>query len=167
MSLYKPSTILPRDDYDAVVMYAKPAKAALEFGPGNTTLALFEARVPEVHSFEHDRKWFWRQEHRLRPLVPDGVKWALGTYTATKEELGIEFGGVYDLAVVDSPTGGDKWVGPPGREGHSRLNTLRCALAVASKVLLHDAERPGEQASLRLLGCNWHMVSGKMALCWM
>jgi hypothetical protein len=61
----------------------------------------------------------------------------------------------FDIAVVDAPAGFDKKIPGrtsrkrhPGMEDCSRLNTCLFALERAPVVLLHDAKRPTERATL-------------------
>lgn len=168
MTLYPETwaTILPREDYDAIIRYATGAQAALEFGPGLTTLALIEAGVPYIESFEHERKWRTRAAARINPHVPLGCSWRLRRYDARSTDIPLpHMRRVYDLGIVDAPQGGANWVGPPEGAGFSRLHTLRYALANCRRVLLHDADREGERRSLVAAGCGWEMVTGKLALC--
>ena len=170
MTLYPANgaSILPREDYDAVLSCARGAQAVIEFGPGLTTLALFEAGVPYVESFEHELKWARRAQMRREPMKPAHVCWRVRRYKATRTKLPRPYlARRYDLGVVDGPQGGDKWQGPPGYEMASRYIQLKYALEHCERVLLHDAQRPGERESLRLAGCRWEMITGKFALCWM
>ncbi len=170
MSLYPANapTILPREDYDALLEYSAGARAVLEFGPGVSTSAFFENVVLRVVSYGHDMHWYRKAEMRIRPQVPRGVWWELRKYNATtlmptERKLDER----YDMAFVDAPPGGSRWIGPKGGEDYSRWNTLRTALTLSNRVLLHDANRRGEQNSIAEIGCQHKMLTEKMALCWM
>jgi hypothetical protein len=168
-SLYsKEQSILPFDDYGAIVNECQRlgSRAAVEFGPGFTTLALFEGGCEAVYSYEYDPSWATKIFERVEPLVPYGRTWMIGMFVNEPEiRLALQN---FDIALVDSPVGGNstRRVTHAGQEGLSRFNTLKWALYAAPVVLLHDAERPDEQASIEALGAKHEMLSRKVARVW-
>lgn len=142
MSLYPGGTILPREDYDIILEYAHGKESALEFGPGASTLALVEAGVLEIHSYEYQMPYLSAAQSRFAPYPHVKIR-----RFDNVAEIDIP-ADEYDIAVVDSPIAGKKWVQIPGQEGLARFNTVMAALKYSPLVLLHDANRPGERRTL-------------------
>lgn len=139
-------------DYGALLDECRRVKPSrvLEFGPGASTLALVEAGVPEIHTCEHQDRWFGAAAEMLAPHP--AVK--LHRYiNEAKVSVPTLPAGMFDLAFVDGPVGLEARSAPrfPGQENMSRWNTLAFALSRADIVLLHDAKREHEQNSLREL----------------
>lgn len=147
MTLFPGGTILPREDYDIIVELARGSESAIEFGPGVTTLALVEAGVAHIHTYEYQRAWYTTARRRFRGFT--GVRVGLFRNEAVVEVKDAMES--YDIAVVDSPIAGKKWRQIRGQEGLARLNTLQCALRHADTVILHDANRAGERRTIDLL----------------
>lgn len=159
--LYKrEQSVFAFDDYAVLLSEAKRVHAdrILEFGPGNSTLAWIEAGCNEIVSLEHNQQWMERAKDKFAGylnvhLVP---------YKNAAEIVVPQLNGkVFDLALVDSPVGVDLRSATrfPGQENCSRLNTLLFAVAHSPIVLLHDAKRPGEQATLeRIKDCGIYDV---------
>lgn len=129
---------LLREDYVFLARYCRRMgiRQVVEFGPGDSTLALLDAGC-EVLSFEHDAGWLQTAVERfdgesrvnLR-LCPEGT---------VPEAGGLAF--EPELVFVD---------GPPFREGQemSRLQPCEWALERCGAFILHDAKREGEMATL-------------------
>ena len=145
-------------DYGALLTEVRRvgARSALEFGPGASTLALIEGGCESILSFEHDARWLASAREQLAAFPHVRVE----RYENLPElrPLGAEF----DLAFVDSPNGEEKRrIRHPGQADCARFNTVLAALQAAPLVLLHDARRPGEQATLRRVeaaGCRVSMI---------
>jgi hypothetical protein len=123
------------------------AKSVLEFGPGDSTQAFLDMGIEKVVTCEYIDKWLkvaqdrFKKDKRVRVLkftdeVPVVVE-------------GLDPDERFDIAFVDAPKGF-----PPVRKVHpgiedcSRLNTVLFALSRCPVVLLHDALRPLERATL-------------------
>jgi hypothetical protein len=158
--LYKrEQSVFTFDDYAVLLTEAKRINAmrVLEFGPGNSTLAWIEAGCDEIVSLEHNAKWMGIAKDKLG----SHSNVCLMSYQNAPEIEVSGLGGTFDLAFVDSPPGVDLKSGTrfPGQENCSRLNTLLFALSRAPVVLLHDARRPGEQATLdRIRNCGTYNI---------
>jgi predicted O-methyltransferase YrrM len=126
------------------------AKSVLEFGPGASTQTFLDLGVERIVTCEHLDQWLDVAKERFKdaprvtvlkfydefPVVVDGLD--------TEEQ--------FDIGFVDSPKGFDPVRKVhEGYEDYSRLNTLIFALERCKVVLLHDALRAHEQASLRRL----------------
>lgn len=148
-------------DYAAIMEQASDAKRVLEIGPGISTFALLEAGVEEIVTLEHDPTWYDKavEDFKEYPQVKVGRYQDLPVATcdlAPDEQ--------FDLALVDSPKGFTKpvlnvegvRVAHPGMEDCSRLNTCILALKHAPVVLLHDAYRPLERATVGRLSAMGH-----------
>jgi hypothetical protein len=161
-SLYKrEQSVFTFDDYAVLLSEAKRVNAmrVLEFGPGNSTLAWIEADCDEIISLEHNPKWMAVARDKLSGMHPNLR--LLSYKNAPKINLPELNGKTFDLAFVDSPVGVDLKSGTsfPGQENCSRLNTLLFALSRTPVVLLHDAKRPGEQATLdRIRNCGTYNI---------
>jgi hypothetical protein len=143
--------ILPFEDYDLIVSIVSSlkCKVALEFGPGATTLALLDAGVETVDTYEHNQLWFDRAQHSLRTFRDQQRVFVHMYKNDAKIHLPSSPRIMFDVAIVDSPVGVSKRRHEfPGQEGCARLNTLRYACEHARVVLLHDAHRMGEINSL-------------------
>lgn len=123
------------------------AKTVLEFGPGATTQAMLDAGVERIVTCEHIDKWLdvarerFANDDRVNVLkYYDDMPCVVEGLADTER---------FDLGLVDSPKGFN-----PVRKVHpeapdcSRLNTLVYAVNHCKVVLLHDATRPLERASL-------------------
>lgn len=159
--LYKrEQSVLTFEDYAILIGEAKRtnAKRILEFGPGNSTLAWIEAGCDSIVSLEHNARWMETAKTKLGQYLNVQLKFYKNTPEITLPELN---GKTFDLAFVDSPPGVDLKSGTrfSGQENCSRLNTLLFAVAHSPIVLLHDAKRPGEQATLeRVRDCGIYDV---------
>lgn len=160
--LYKrEQSVFTFDDYAALLGEVKRtnAKHILEFGPGNSTLAWIEAGCDSIVSLEHNPRWLAAAKDKL---LGKCLNVQLLPYKNTPEIILPELNGkTFDLAFVDSPVGVDLKSATrfPGQENCSRLNTLLFAVAHSPIVLLHDAKRPGEQATLeRIKDCGIYDV---------
>lgn len=153
MTLYPATKFLSREHYDIIVRYAKGAKTALEFGPGATTLALVEAGVKRIDTFDHDPKWIEHYRTAFRAWGHIAVGMYVNAPVVTAPCLD-----QYDIAIVDSPQGDRNRVPLKGMRECSRLNTMMFALARAPMVFLHDANRAGEVATLRRLGNEGYRI---------
>jgi len=148
----------PDEDYGILIAEAEAigAKSALEFGPGESTMAFLQAGCTRVLTLEHDRKWLRKAQQRFAGY--DAIE--VGTYTNTPT-INASAGACerFDIAFVDSPVGTVKRrVIHAGQEDCSRLNTVQYALTCASVVLLHDARREGEQRTLeRMKQMGWNV----------
>jgi hypothetical protein len=159
--LYKTEQrILPFDDYGAILESAKGCKTALEFGPGSTTLALIEAGVEQITSYEYHAKWLAEMQKRLKDYPQVTIKKFDDVPVLTMLEP-VRF----DIAVVDSPPGGKNStrIVHPGQEGLSRFNTLKYAIEHADIVVMHDCDREDELNSIASLGAKYEMLSRKVA----
>lgn len=124
------------DDYDFLADWCRKQgfRHVVEFGPGDSTLALLDAGC-RVVSYEHDIGWLKKSLERFRSEteveilhLPEGD---LPEVPAIAP----------DCVLVD---------GPPYREGQtmSRLGPCEWALRVCGCFLLHDTRRDGEIATL-------------------
>jgi len=113
---------------------ANDVKRVLEFGTGVSTLAFLEAGC-EVVSVEENCKWF---EQAQRTLTAPNCTLLLGAppnimaHPAIAERA-------FDLAFVD---------GPAAKGPLPRLHSVQAAMLSAPIVMLHDANRPGETATI-------------------
>lgn len=150
----------PFIDYAELMGYARNAKSALEFGPGISTLALVEAKVPEIVTLEHASQW--RQDARRRLKQFPSVQ-VLEYKNVAPVALCASLNGhpQFDLAFVDSPSGsvakGTERLA--GQEDCSRLNTCLAALRHSKLVYLHDWYRPRERATLGRLAALGHKIT--------
>jgi hypothetical protein len=154
---------MPEADYEAILSIAKSVDSVLEFGPGESTKALIEAGVREIVTVEHNDKWF---EVARRTLKAHKNITLLRYHDAPVVEMPEIQGRLFDLAIVDSPPGAGNRsrIVHPGQEGLSRFNTLKFACEHAKIVMLHDADRPDDVASIERLGFAWRLVGQKFAL---
>jgi hypothetical protein len=109
-------------------------KRVAEFGPGDSTLAFLDAGC-RVVSYEHDAGWLQRSVERF--AGEDAVEVVHCPEGTVPDRMSFE----PEIVFVD---------GPPFREGQemSRLQPCEWALERCGCFLLHDAKRPGEQATL-------------------
>lgn len=93
-------------DYGAVlaVMERLQPKRVLEFGPGNSTLALIEGGAERIDCCEDDPTWFNVYKGRLEDAYPAIVRFVFYTWTdpVAIPQLAEER---YDLALIDGPLG--------------------------------------------------------------
>ena len=143
--------MLPFEDYAILLEEAKGCKSALEFGPGISTLALLEAGVGLIDTLEYNPKYAKLSRENFAQYKQVSVydyenKPELFDLTSQHTRGILK----YDVAFVDSPIGspGKGWDKLPGQEHLARYNTVLYAVTQAKKTLLHDAHRPGEQATL-------------------
>lgn len=141
--------------YSTLLNQARGVASVLEFGPGGSTFAFIEAGARSIVTCEHDDHWLEKAKERFESYPQVLVLPYRNEPQVTVEGIG---GWHFDLAFVDGPPGNRHRVEQPGQEGKSRLNTLLYALERAPVVLLHDAHRPGEQASLGWLQERGHTV---------
>lgn len=159
MRLYqKGQNTLMGGDYRAIMEETRrlDPKRVVEFGPGFSTYAFIEMDVAEIVGLEHDSFWFDKQQQRFQdyPQVKIFPYWNEAPVARVPEGLG-----EFDLALVDSPKGyAGARVVHPGQEDCSRLNTCLAALKMAPIVLLHDASRGLERATLSRLEREGHLV---------
>lgn len=150
-------------DYGFLLNAYKGVKSLLEFGPGATTLAAIEAGVQEIVCLEYDMEWMNAAKERFKEYP--NVK--IGAFVNCPEcPTTLPLEKTFEMAFVDSPKGyrnnGDPRlpkggiVELPGMEDCSRLNTCLAALRHAPVVLLHDADRPRERATLGRLNSMGH-----------
>ena len=125
------------DDYDFLANWCRKQgfKSVVEFGPGDSTLALLDAGC-RVVSYEHDIGWLKKVLERFR------------------DEADVEILHCPEGSVPDPPDQRPDLVlvdGPPFREGQkmSRLGPCEWALEVCGCFLLHDTKRAGERATLK------------------
>jgi hypothetical protein len=145
-------------DYQALMKQAEGKQSVLEFGPGNSTYAFIEAGVPKIVGLEHDQKWLDVAKERFRdyPQVRIDCYWNEAPEARVPDSLDYQR---FDLAFVDSPKGYQSArLVHPGQEDCSRLNTCLAAIRLAPIVLLHDATRGLERASLMRLEQMGHAV---------
>ena len=123
------------------------AKSVLEFGPGDSTQAILDCGVEKVVTCEDIDKWLNVARDRFDKEPRVRVLRFFDEMPVRVEELPDDE--TFDIAFVDAPKGFN-----PVRKVHegiadcSRLNTLLYALGRCPVVLLHDATRPLERASL-------------------
>ncbi len=125
------------DDYDFLANWCRKQgfRSILEFGPGDSTLALLDAGC-RVVSYEHDISWLKKTLDRFR------------------DEMEVEILHLPEGDLPEPPVHAPDCVlvdGPPYREGQtlSRLGPCEWALEVCGCFLLHDARRDGEKATLK------------------
>lgn len=161
--LYPNETLqLQRAEYEYIIAACKKinAKSALEFGPGSTTLALIEAGLERIVTCEHIDKWYEAAKERFKDYKQvQVVRFRNEAPIARVDELL----GQFDIGLVDAPSGytgrhPDKVLFErlKGQEDCSRLNTCLKALKHCPVVLLHDAQRPLERATLGRLNKLGH-----------
>jgi hypothetical protein len=149
-------------DYGEIMSAVAGMKSVLEFGPGLTTLALIEAGVPKIVSLESDPEWLEKQREELKAYPQVELH-------SFEDEVPVRINaelGKFDLALVDSPAGfSHKVTGRkprkihPGMSDCSRLNTCLAALNHAPVVLLHDAFRSTERATVGRLSAMGYDIS--------
>lgn len=150
--------MIPKSDLNDLRREAKRlgAEHVLEFGPGFSTYAFLEAGC-QVVTLEHSPYWHGKAQHRFK----DDERVKIVPYMNLRVIYAPKVEGMrFDLAFVDSPQGVSKpgHVVHRGQEGLSRYNTMRFALEAAPVVLLHDANRRGERATLKkLVGAGYRV----------
>jgi len=144
--VFRSSSILPKEfAFLQEFCKAKTVRQVVEFGPGVSTLAFLRAGCSVV-AVEESRRYFDEAQEMLR--TPD-CSLLLGAPPAILEHPALA-GRCFDLAFVDGPIA----TGPL-----PRLNSMQAAMRLAPVVMLHDANRPGELATLAelLKDGDWHL----------
>lgn len=144
----KSAVYFEADDYAFIKQEIKRtgAKTVLEFGPGASTKAFLDAGVEKIVTCEYIDKWLEVAREQFKDEKRVTVLKFHDEIPVVVEGLGDE---TFDIGFVDAPKGFN-----PARKIHegfadcSRLNTLLHALDRCKVVLLHDAMRPLERASL-------------------
>lgn len=133
--VFRSSSIVP-EEYDFLLKFCKEhgIKKVLEFGPGASTLAFMNAGCSVV-SIEENSRWFQEMQRTL--LLP-GCLLLQGGPPGIMSHPAVAAAS-FDMAFVD---------GPAARGPLPRMNTLQAAMSKAPWVMLHDANRPGEMASI-------------------
>lgn len=149
------------DDYAAVMGAVRGVKRVMEFGPGASTLAMIEAGVEHIVSAECSSLWEAKARVSLQEYIDAGRVEIIRFTNTVPVTFSQEVEGPFDLVFVDSPVGIEarSAVRHKGQENCSRLNTMIAALDLAPVVLLHDAKRPGEQATLKRVAALGHRVT--------
>ena len=151
-------------DYGILLNEATGKKRILEFGPGCSTWALIESGCPEIVTCEYDPRFLESAKEKFK----DYPQVKVIPFLDTAPEAQADLQGEFDLAFVDSPKGYRNIPGktPPGgrirhkgQEDCSRLNTCLLALKHSPIVLLHDAYRPCERATLGRLSALGHEIT--------
>ena len=149
---YKPP--FPPADTEVIRGELNGVKRLLEFGPGDSTQAFLDLGVEHITTCEHIDKWFEVAKERFANDPRVRVLKFTDEFPVTVEGLGDE---TFDLAFVDTPQGyAAMRKKHPGYEDCSRLNTCLFAVERAPVVLLHDAYRCLERASLGRLSAMGH-----------
>jgi len=126
-------------------------RSVLEFGPGRSTL-MFAAAGCEVWTAECNEDWLdhYRQLFADEPAIHIVPFENIPSIRIPELE-----GKRFDLAFIDSPTGHEF---PPRMS--SRLNSCGFAGQHADRLLLHNAERSGEQATIaKMQDAGWRIDS--------
>jgi hypothetical protein len=114
-------------------------KTAIEFGPGNSTLALIDGGVDRIETFEQ----CFDRAKAIRGEFGAGVR----VHVYAPDELPIRYAlplTSYDLALIDGPTVNN----PP-----ARLNAALFCFSLAKRVMFHDSKRDHQTlAILKSLG---------------
>ena len=149
-------TIL-EDDYLFLVQFCREhgIRQVLEFGPGDSTAAFLDAGC-RVLSFESDPAHMEISKDRFAGEKDVELKY--GEEAAVPDRKVLPW--IPDLIFID---------GPPLRPGqeYSHREICEWALAFAVPVLLHDAHRKEETATLQLLaaaGCHVEVVPTRKGL---
>jgi hypothetical protein len=135
--------VLTKEECDFLRNYCKKhsIKKVLEFGPGTSTRSLLDGDVKIVYSLEYNQDWFNIFKNEIKD---DRVK--LFHYD-NKPYLSIEeIDEIYDfdLAFVDSPTGGFY-------KYYSRINSVLYSSYRTNKIAIHDANRKGEENTIKFM----------------
>lgn len=134
-------------------------RSVLEFGPGRSTECFLRSGC-DVWSFEYQQRWL----EYFRRVLGEHPRLRLGHFENNAEVRLPELAGRrFDLAFVDAPTQEHRPAGVP----HSRLNTTMTAAEHADLIVLHNADRCGELATIDALcaqGWNWGPVAGEAKL---
>ncbi len=137
------------DDNERISEEIKRVKAetVLEFGPGDSTQAMLDMGIKRIVTCENINKWFLVAKKRFKNEKRVTILRFYDEMPCRVDGLGENER--FDLGFVDAPKGFN-----PARKIHegfsdcSRLNTLLYALQRCKVVLLHDATRPLERATL-------------------
>ena len=122
------------------------AKTILEFGPGDST-ECFARMGMEVTTCEHDPHWYDVAVERFKD-TPNVKVLKFENEMPVPPIAELEYT-KFDIAFVDAPQGYPmKRKKFKGYEDCSRLNTCLCALERCKLVILHDAVRGLERATL-------------------
>jgi hypothetical protein len=142
--VFRSASILP-DEYQFLQEFCKAnnVRQVIEFGPGASTLAFLRAGCAVV-SVEEDGRHF---QDAQRTLMVPNCTLLLGSPPAIMEHPAVA-AHTFDLAFVD---------GPAAKGPLPRLNSIQAAMNRAQVVMLHDANRPGETATLAemMKGGEW------------
>ena len=125
------------------IVRANGVRTVLEFGPGRSTEYFLRAGC-EVWSCEYQARWLahWRSAFGSQPRL------RLGAFENKAEVRIVDLPSRrFDLAFIDAPTRRDRPEGVP----YSRLNTALAAARHCDLLLLHDADRDGERATVEYL----------------
>jgi len=126
-------------------------RTVLEFGPGRSTL-MFAAAGCEVWTAECNECWF---NHYRQLFADESAIQIVRFENVPLIQIPELEGKRFDLAFVDSPAGHEF---PPGMS--SRLNSCEFAALYTDRLLLHDAERAGEQATIaKVQNAGWRIDS--------
>lgn len=126
-------------DYGAVLAVVERLKPAtvLEFGPGNSTLALIEGGAGHIDGAEDDPKWRAIYQARIADVYPDRVE-LFGYTMADPVSIPAIDGRRYDLALIDGP-----------RNTELRPLVIEYCIARCARVLIPLEEAAGIPAHLR------------------
>ena len=132
------------------------AKSCLEFGPGESTQALIELGLERIVTLEHIPKWLAVAKKRFAKHKHVRV----GAFTDTVPVVAeLDDDEWFDIAFVDTPKGNGLRKVHPEFPDCARLNACLAALHHTDVVLLHDATRPLERATLGRLNSAGYKIT--------